>query len=429
MKQGYLYITLFLALSFFSCQKDVDDVKPTIDVSSPTYLQSFDGFDTLQIVANITDDQNIELVRVSLKDMDGAIVLSSISKSPNTKSFLLDVPYFFDDIQLSSGEYTFDISAFDGENTKHIYIPILYNEIGRERERIVVMDNNGATTHITQLDNAFNTWSQYSITGDFIGGFVNSYDQQIITASSDEVKAFDASSNMLSWNVSTINTYQEVFFNDRDLYVSLLNGQIKSFDRNGNAKFEVLANLNFFGESGLVFENVFLSEQKAISGNSTKMVVYWIASELERHQRLLTEDVVKMYSFSSDKAILFGNELLTSSPKIRIYDVISNSLSIFSDLPSVILDPNPIEDCVQISSNTYLILQNGLITRVDVGANLASAYMTVNGATGIEYDALTNQLFIISGNVLDVYNYSSQVLQGNYIHGSPILKVGFLYNK
>jgi len=136
MKTGGFYIGLLLLMILFSCSKDEDDTPPTIVIHAPTHLQQINGVDTIQVVAKITDDRNIESVSVSLRDDNDIPVLSTVTESPNSTSYELKSSYFFDDIHLPSGEYDFAIKAFDGENINTKYVTIYLNETQRVREGI-----------------------------------------------------------------------------------------------------------------------------------------------------------------------------------------------------------------------------------------------------------------------------------------------------
>ena len=134
----FIKIIIVVSCVFISsCSKDKDDVKPTIVVHSPSNMQQINGIDTVQILATISDNSNIEWVKVSLRNSNDIPVLSSITKKPNTTDYELNVMYFFDDIHLASGQYYFDISASDGENTTTKYVDILLNETPKNTQYLL----------------------------------------------------------------------------------------------------------------------------------------------------------------------------------------------------------------------------------------------------------------------------------------------------
>ena len=84
----------------FSCSKDKDEISPTLIINAPYNLQQVNGVDTLQVLATISDDRNIEYVSVSLRNDNDIPILSTITKTPNTKDYDLNVFYLFDIIQI-----------------------------------------------------------------------------------------------------------------------------------------------------------------------------------------------------------------------------------------------------------------------------------------------------------------------------------------
>ncbi len=184
MNRKILYSLFIIFILFFSCKKDKDETKPTIIVTAPSYLQQINAVDNVQIIATISDDRNIERVTVSLRDDNDIVVLSTITKKPNTKDYYLNIFYEMDNIHMLSGEYYFDISASDGENTTHKYITVFVNDVVKVREGMFVISNSGSMSDIYYLDNTYNASSYVSVSGDYLGAAVNSYDQQLLHVSS-----------------------------------------------------------------------------------------------------------------------------------------------------------------------------------------------------------------------------------------------------
>ncbi len=428
MKTKLLFLVVAFLYFLVACKKEIDNVAPTISVSSPANLQNINGFDTLQIMANINDNRNIESISVSLKDLNNIPVLSTIIKTPNLASYSLNVFYFFDDIHLASGKYYFDISASDGVNVTHKYIDIMYGEVAKIRKGIIFFTNNGNSTSVYRLsDFSYTSTLNNTISGDFIGGSVNSYDQQIITSgvTTGGLNSLSTSANTINWSVTSTSTIKGFFASNRDVFISKSNGEIISFDNKGMTKSYYQAYPNYYGEIGLVYNNVFVSEQHPVFGNDVRLVVYWMASAGIKQQLILAEDVVNLFPYTNNKLILFANDLATATSHIYIYDVTSN----LKWAPFVTLNSGIIDDCLAISNGVYLVLQNGNISKVDVNALSNTNYMTVVGATKIKYDGLNNELVVVASNKIDIYNYTTKNLKGSYTHSSTILDVDFLYNK
>ena len=426
-----IVIVSFSLIFMSSCSKDKDNVSPAIVVHSPLNMQQLNGIDTVQILATISDNKNIEWVKVSLRNSNDIPVLSTITKKPTTADYELNVMYFFDDIHLASGQYYFDISASDGENITTKYIDILLNETPKTRNGIFVFSNTGSQTEISLVDNNFNASFYSSINGDYLDAAVNSYDQQLIHTSSivGSVSAINLKSGGLAWSVPIITSpptpyYMGFLYANQDIYLGKRNGIIQGYDNNGTANYGANAYPNYYLESALVHENYYLvTEQHSIAGSAVKLVLYWMASGIEVKQLNLNEDVKGMYSYTANEIILITNDA-SSMGKLDFYTIsVGLSSSPFS------IGVGFIDDCVEISTGIFLVASGGDIILINANNFSTLPYLTGVGVNKLKYDYLTNELFVSNGNVLSIYDYTSKVLKGSYTHSNPILNIAFWYNK
>ena len=265
--------TILLLLSFIiflnSCEKITDEQVPLISISSPYNNQQINGNDTVFITGSISDNNVVKSVSISLRNSNDIPVLPTISYTPNEKDFSFNTPYFFDDLHMPSGQYYFSIQASDGNNTTSKYINISYGEIPKTRTGVFFYDNSGNSTSIYQLNaNSANLFK--TVNSDFLGGAANSYGQQLISVGQYNAKimAYDISTGSLVWNTaypnSSVPYYTNIFFHDKELYVGIRNGEIRAYNSNGSPTYFSNVQTNYYPENGLVHDNVFISEEKAI---------------------------------------------------------------------------------------------------------------------------------------------------------------------
>ena len=413
-----------------SCSKDKDNIKPTIAVHSPVYMQQINGNDTLHILASVSDNRNIEWVRVTLKNSDGVPVLSTVSKNPNTKEYEFNVSYFFNDIHLTSDQYYFAFKASDGENISSAYVDILFDETPRVRNGIFVFSNNGNVTDFTVLDSNYNGTYYNAVNGDFLGAEVNSYDQQLIHASgiSGSISAIDLSSGSVAWSEPIISSPPTIYYTSFSYesglaYLGKWNETIYSYDKNGNSNYITNTTSGFYLMATKVHEDKYLvTVQHSISGNNVNLVLYWMASGVFAQQYSLNEEVIGIYSYNSE-IILITNDA-SANGKIDFYNTsVGQSSSPFT------INVGYIDDCIEVDNGVYLIVNNGDITLINVNNYSTLPYLTGIAANKIKYDFLTNELMVISGNTLSIYDFNSKSLKGTYNHSSNILDVAFWYNK
>ncbi len=438
MNRKILYSVISVTVFLFSCSKDKDEIKPTVTINSPYSLQQVNGLDTLQVLATISDDKNIESVSVSLRNANDIPVLSTVTKTPNTKDYDLNISYFFDDIHLLSGQYDLTVSASDGENTTTKYVTVFLNETPKIREGAFVVSNTGSTSDIYYLDNLYSGSFYKSINGDYLGAAVNSYDQQLIHASagtvpSGNVKAIDLKSGLNSWNISIINSpptpfYTGFLYDNQSTYLGKYNGGIQAYNHFGAGNYNAANIAGFNVESALIHENMMITEQHALFGGSVKLVPYWMASgdPVGINATLLpNDDVVGMFTNTSNEVVVISNDAILNG-NLTFYDPSTGSLTSFP------IGLGKIDDCVEIGIGIYLLTHNGNVSKINVNSGFPfstpTLFISGIGATSMWYDYLLDELFVANGSVLTVHN-TSGIQIGSYTHVNTIQEVIFWYNK
>lgn len=427
-------IAVVFIVFLFSCSKDKDETLPTIVIHAPVHLQQINGIDTIQVLATITDDRNLESVSVSLRDGNDIPVLPTISKSPNARDYELNVFYFFDNVHLPSGQYDFAINASDGENTNTKYVTIFLNETPRVRKGIFVISNGGNFSDVYYLDSIYNGSFYNSINGDYLGTAVNSFDQQFIHASgiTGSISSIDLNSGGNIWNIPIINSpptpfYTGFLYSNQSIFLGKRNGGIQGYNRYGAANFNSSPNTGFYMESAIVHEtninSYLVAEEKSIAGSFVKLRLYWMSSGVFVQQVDVNSDIKGIYSQTQGTIILLVNDA-TSNGKLLFYDISSGQTS-----SPFNINVGQIDDCIEISTGVYLVAEGGNLTLINANNYSTLPYLTGIGASRLWYDDLTNELFVANGSSLSIYDYSSKGLKDTYTHTDVIKEVVFWYNK
>lgn len=430
MLRFQLIFIVFSLLFFFSCSKDKDEQKPIVTITSPVYMQSINGFDTIIVRGTVTDNVNIKSISISLKDNNNIPALSTIYLNPNVTNFEVNELFIFDDVHLASGIYYFDIKASDGENITSEYVEVSVSGVPITRDGIFIFDNVSNNTSIYKLDNNYNASFFTMLYGDFLGGAANSYFQQVISVGSATGKAtaLDASFADELWSLSLVNSpptpyFTNVFFNDKTIYLGYRNGDVKGFGSNGVPNFSAKSTSGYYAESGFIHGDYMVTEQVSIAFNQVSLGMYWLASGALYQQLLINENICGMFSFNSNEIVLLTNDA-SNNGKLSFFNISASGInSPFS------IGTGKIDACEEVGNGIYLFARNGDIRLVNVHNFTTQLYLLGVNANQIKYDEFTNELFVVSGNTLTVYDYSSRVVIGTYTHENPILDVEFLYNK
>lgn len=138
-----LWATAIIAIAA-ACDNDVDDVKPTISIVSPTDEQGFVPGDTIWFEATFTDDVELKSYKIEIHDdfdghdhkssvlgawhYDGSWDFEKAQKTVNLKHGHIVIPTEVDGQPIAEGDYHFGVYCADAAgNETQVFILV---EIG-----------------------------------------------------------------------------------------------------------------------------------------------------------------------------------------------------------------------------------------------------------------------------------------------------------
>jgi hypothetical protein len=356
-------------------------------------------------------------------------VLPTVTLQPNEKEHSFNTPYFFNDLHMPSGQYYFSIQASDGNNSTSKYIYIQYGEIPKTRTGVFFFDSFGGSSSAYQLNNS-NATLYKTVSGDLLAGATNSFMQHLIFIGeyTAKITAIDLAANQNAWTIANANSsvpyYTHAYFYDKELFVCTRDGEIKAYKNNGSPSFYATVQSSHYSENVLYHDNIFFSEEKAVGNNNRYISAYWTNSGTIFNRLGLNEDVVGLYAFTPNKAVMLANDYSTNDGKIYVYDAPSNTKTTLFNLSSGAIDA-----CEEISTGIYLIAQNGNLVLVNANNYSTLPYLSGINANKIKYDAFSNELYVIDNNIITAYDFSSKNVLFSYTHTSTVVDLVFLFNK
>lgn len=426
MNKRYFIVGCLFVLLLYSCKKDIDTTKPIIEINTPANNQQFNVLDTIAIKGIVTDNEGVDYITVSFKNEQNLRVLPSITRQVSSKSYSINLPFYFNDIHLPSGKYYFDIIASDGENTTHEFINIKLLEVNKERIGVFFFSGNQQVTEIYSFENNLAV-NYMTINGDFLTAEVNSYYQQLAVCGqvTGNLSVVDLNTDVLIWVENSLATNPYYFTNlnnyNNKWYLGYYSGKIKSFGKYGEGGgFSVLTHQNTYPEACLITDEYVFSEQNSKAGGNIDLVTYY-TSGLEKQSYTINKDVVSMHEYLSNSIILIVNN--SSNSEVLSYDVYNNFL-----YNKFTINTN-IDKCIEVSKGVYLAIAGNDVIKIDLPNNSISNYLMGVSATSIAYDSVNMEVFIIIGNQIVVYDYLTKTQKWNYNHTNAIEGVAFRYNK
>lgn len=428
-------VFLVFFTSIIGCKKDKDSAPPSIFISAPAENKIYKVFDTIQIIAEVSDEAklvniSVKLLNASLSPIEDEIIIKPISKSYSVNKFML-----LYDIHLASGTYFIAVEAGDGNNIATAYRKIYINEEPLKRTGFILFGKSfGNTLNISKIDSSYNTMPVMSNTvSDYSGSAVSSYYQDVFVAGkySGSYRAIDLENNTQKWSIPAIvgssPYFNGVSTNGISNFISYYGSKVKALDQNGQFKFQATVGVSGYYPE-LVFDSgeYLLMEQIDAASSDKKIVVYNRTTGAGVQEFMANLDVVAFCKKNANEIFVFGNDN-SGQGYIKIYDIPGNSIWSPHVLPS-----GKVLSASQMDADNYLIGHaDGNVYLYTY--NTSNFISILNGVTPnkIQYDVVKKQLIVTGSYDVKIYDYSTSI-------GAPvktiasvdsIYNVEVLYNK
>jgi len=394
---------------FFSCKKEKKDTtSPLVSITSPADQQAFNMFDTLTVVARVSDETQLTSIIIALIDMNNIVVQSSLSVPIQSKDFTFSVKYALNEYHLPSAFYYLSITVSDGSNshqsTRKIYVtesPTLktgYYVCGvTQSKNVYVYDAAFALKNTIVLNTGFK--------GVTYGGY---YHQAYVAGNSNQpFQAFDVTYNdQLVWTAAAYvsDPFTCTYSDGVKPYIGYFSGNMLSFNSNGGQSTTyVNNNSNYYPVLFSAHSKYAAGIFKDKTGGGNIIIGFFRNSGVATNSTSVPLSVIGIFEKAQDELYVIGNDA-TNNAVLYTYNVPGNYFNgPFS------LGAGKMLSAVQFDSD-YLVYSsaNGNIYgyRYSNGNNLVLASVT---AQKIIYKSKLNELSAASRNQLFTYS-----LSGNY---------------
>ncbi len=429
-----VFIPLISLLLFFgiSCKKDTDTTSPSIAISAPAALTSYNVFDTIMVTATVSDEKQISSIQIKFLNSVQVPVLPSISVSANSNPFTFTRPLVLSDIHLNSGTYFINVFASDGSNDANAFREVIVIEAPLEVERYVVVSRPGSgIVRVDTIDPQFTIGLLSQWNGDHSASEVNSYDQQIVVGGGNVSAALsiDAEFASVLWsvsnqNISSLPYFKDVRFSGDHLltYITNEDRQIRGYNKNGSVSFTAMSSNIYRPQKVLGHGSLVIVELEDIVPPMRRLGLYWKASGVLFTEYMLNMEVVFMYPRLSDRLIIFGNQGGQSVVEERNLD--NGSFWSLTTLPLGALN-----EATAISSTSYLLAHENGLYRYDYSTNNQVQLVGGINALQVAYDRVNSMAIVAVDSELRFYNANTGAFLTSVGLQDEAEAIGVLYNK
>ncbi len=428
---GLLIVLAILLTAFYSCNSDDDVEFPVIEFSSPVAGSHYSVPDSIKVKAVITDNNNIEWMKLDLVDKNQKPVGKTFPINDiNKTSFSLNEYYPVKDIHLSSGKYYIQISASDGNNIKHGQQHVYINEAERVLQNFMVITrSNPDQVSVYNLDSNGSYHTIMTRATDYLDSRYLSGSKTLVICGTSiyNLQAYGGEKYEKLWEVSVVANPPEPYFTalsafENETLLGFYQGEAAVYNHNGNRIKTFFMQNQRFPYRLLKHDDYLISAERSISNNDRFLVSYFYNGSSIYRKQFIDFAVQDMFTDSRDMIIIFANK--ANEAGIWQYNLTTANLWDAKDFP----EDQIISSC-KVAAGEYLASGNNNIYRYQEATNSLTTWKSALKADLMSYEDLTNSVLAVEGNTLYFYDFPLPNLKMQVNFPEEILAVHPVYNK
>ncbi len=432
MRFRFFYISLLLFFVLGSCKKeDERTTPPEITFILPVQNTVYNVFDTVLVKFDVSDNEHLSNVTVSLLDASNLTAMPGIVVTPSSNSATITMNYELNDIHLASGYYFIKVYANDGQAGVYALQRIYINEEPKAlKYPLFVTAPVLNTRSLFKIDSLQNIQSIGTYSGDFSEAATSSWYQDHYLGGyfNGPAIAIGLEDNSQLWTIAPVISstpyFTDLQVSGKNVYISYYDGRIRGFNVNGSAMYNALVAPNWYPRKIALHDSYMVASIKEISTVNRKIVLFNSTSGAGVQETYMNQDVIEFFTKDANDLFCFGND--AGQGKIEIYQVNTNGF--WTPYPG--FPAGTILSVAQVDAGTYLIgHSNGTVYKYVYSINSLTTHMAGVTAAHIAYDDVNQVIYVAEGMNVKRFNYVSGALINTIPHTSAILDLDLLFNK
>ena len=427
MKNIILIISLIFIL--VSCKKEEDTNPPIIQITTPSTNSYFSVEDTIQVTAEISDNEIITSVSVYILNDQAQNISGIQSFTVNAQKFSLNATIILDDIRIESGSYNIVVSANDEFNNKKSYRDISLTSVNKKLEKILLVTSDQTNTYIFEEDLTKSFAQKYIYTGLLCDAEINSYYNSLLLLSkSGDLISLNTENYQEFWRNSNLNNppYEyngTLLIDDYLVYTSQKNNSIAAYSYDNFVKKTSIS------ENTQNNSNLFCIKNDYIIGNSysngigvNKIEKYYYTTGAYQTSINLNYEPIEFLPSYDNSILIFGNSAQDASISAfyLLYNTLQERYSFANE--------NIIAAC-KISDKTFIVSTNQNTYMFDAESQNTYILQASYSPTNIFYEETNNLVYCTLNNEVKIFTLPYFQEYNNIITINNIEKVLFKYNK
>jgi hypothetical protein len=423
-----IVVPLLAAVYIVGCNKEENDQIPTISIQSPFPNQIFSTSDSIAVQAVIEDDNNITAVKILLTDESFVPVQQPVYLFPEVPKYDLYLTYPVDQNLMESGNYYLQVRAEDGKNFKNAYQPVNIIADPRELEKVLVLTQPASgKIQLMEITTSGDVDPLYLFDGDYADATIHHAGKQLYIAGKNQLNllAFNLAENILEWELEQVPSLpmhlENCLYFDEFLYTSFFSDYIYGYTSNGAIVFNATAEES--ETPGRIWRNdnhMLVDFQRKNNGQPFIKTLYPLTG-LEKQRIWTSFRVIDFFDQGEHEVIITANS--GTNGRIMRYHIDDNTLSQLKEIA------DPILCSAQIDNNRLLIATPTGIFLYTIEEGIWTGVYGSENTIKISFDDINENVYIISGNSIQVLTWPQMVNQKTFPFSDTILDLHLQFTK
>ncbi len=421
------FIVFFLLFFAFSCRKQLDETAPSISLISPEANTILDFNDSIHIIATVSDDEPIKMVRFSLVSENLQPITASYYYYPKTNYASYDFNFQITEAFFESGLYYLQVTASDGINTSNAYLQLQINGAPYLYEGLVFLTRTSAI-QVNMLDTLLNSSFLFETAGDYTASILNSKYRKLFIAGREflNLEVFNIDNFQPEWSVTPdINIpyhTKDCLYSDNDLYITFCRYFFRRYSMDGQIGFTTAVGDMETPGNIINTGNYILVERQGTGLFNSYLGCYYSGTGSLYNQVQIYYEIEGMIPVSEREVALICSGI--SGNSIKYYDIEERKIFDKFSLPS-----GGIGFCESTATNNLLCRIGEDVYEINTISGFYTVIQNLEGINLARYEQTNNKLFAVSGDEIRIYNYPTYSLLHTILVSSDVLNIHLLYNR
>lgn len=415
---------------FCHCDKDEGDTEgPRIIQQLPVDNQIFSTVDTIPFLAQITDNESVRFVEISVLDLNFIPVLpkTRINYGIGTVNFAFD--YILDGALLESGSYVLGLTAGDSQNTTTSYRQVLLTAVERVIERYYVATGQSNNTVLFSGPNLASMSPALSLQMNLRGTALN-YRQNIIglvggslgDATFYATTDLEVKNNYPGFGNAAFPYFLGLEYSTAtERFVILQNApRLQILDQLSAPLSGVDLLPSYLPQQAWDESGYYFVDEKQVSG-PLRFLTRYSYPGLRVASSAVPGKVVQVFRLSNDAVFVWVNA--PGGTELSILNLESNLVQPVYQRPG-----ESLKDAIPIAPNTFMISTSGGLYRYNYGNGGTAVLQSGYSPERLYYEEISGRFYATDGATLTALTPIGQIIESQDFP-APIKFVGFDYNR